>query len=60
MTLWFVIAIMQIAFAFACVREAKRKGLLNNWIVLAAATFGIFAYLFIRWLPSKNIENHRK
>ncbi len=48
-----LIGAIQIAFAFACVNEAKRKGRLNNWWVLAAALTGVVAYLVILLLPPK-------
>jgi hypothetical protein len=44
---------IQIAFAFVCVNEAKRKGRLNHWWVLAAALTGVVAYLVILLLPPK-------
>ena len=45
MGLGIVISILQIAFAFLCMHEVKRQGRLNNWWVLAAAIFGVGAYL---------------
>jgi uncharacterized membrane protein HdeD (DUF308 family) len=45
MGLGIVIGVLQIAFAFLCVWEVKRQGRLNNWWVLAAALFGVGAYL---------------
>ena len=44
---------IQIAFAFACIHEAKRKGRLNNWWVLAAALTGVIAYIAVLLLPPK-------
>ena len=49
-----LIGAIQIAFAFACVNQAKRKGRLNNWWVLAAALTGVIAYIAISLLPPKN------
>jgi len=51
---FFVLGMVQIAFAFACIREVKRKGRLNNWWVLAAATFGVLAYVVALLLPDAN------
>jgi hypothetical protein len=53
MTIGLLIAVIQIGFAFACVRAAKRKGRLNNWWVVAAAMFGVFAYATILALPAR-------
>jgi len=53
MNFLYIIGIIQIVFAFACVYEVKRKGRLNNWWVLAAAVFGVFAYLVALYLPPK-------
>ena len=58
MALGLFVSAIQIAFAFACVREAKRKHRLNNWWVLAAAIFSVFAYLVVLYLPPK--ENYIK
>ncbi|MHA2218178.1 MAG: hypothetical protein ACXACY_19755 [Candidatus Hodarchaeales archaeon] len=55
--LGFAIGIFQITCAFLCVREAERKGRLNNWWVLAAAMFGVLAYLVVLWLPSRSAES---
>ena len=52
MTIALLLGCTQIAFALACVREAKRKGRLDNWCVLAAAFFGILAYIAILLLPT--------
>ena len=48
-----IIGVAQIAFAFACVSQARRKGRLNNWWVLAAALTGVLAYIAILLLPAK-------
>lgn len=53
MALGILIGIVQVAFAFACVFEVKRKGRLNNWWILAAALFGLPAYLVARQLAPK-------
>ena len=48
-----IIGAVQIGFAFACIYEAKRKGRLNNWWVLAAALTGVIAYVVMLLLPPK-------
>jgi hypothetical protein len=48
----FILAV-QLIFTLACIWEAKRKGRLNNWWVLAAFALGFFAYIIILMLPPK-------
>jgi len=38
-------------FAFKCVRIANEKNRSNNWWVLLAGFFGVFAYILIEYLP---------
>ena len=49
-----ILVSIQLCFAFACVNEAKRKGRLNNWWVLAAAIVPIIPFLIMQRLPPKN------
>ncbi len=47
-----IIGCINIYFAFRCVKIANEKNRSNNFWVIMACLFGIFAYLIIRDLPS--------
>ena len=53
------IGLVQIVFAFLCISEVKRQGRLNNWWVLGAAAFGVFAYVAALLTRRPTSPDHR-
>ena len=48
-----LLVIIQIFFAFACINLLKKKGRLNNWWVVTAATIPIIPYIIALKIPEK-------
>lgn len=54
-----IIGLIQIFFAFACIRVIQRKGRLNIWWIFAALLLGLPAYAAALWVQRRRVSTDK-